>query len=100
MSYISKILFPSGNIYHIKDVAARAHCDLIDPKYTVFDFGNGDVSAFNAVGNLTQALIDAGLKADGAAPIGGNEPSWIGKTPVAARIGTAVTDMSYVFYNC
>lgn len=64
---------------------------VVDERATIFDFGNGDISAFNLVGEITQqTMTDLGLY----------EPyDWI-KPPVSVKVGTSVTNIgSYLFVN-
>ena len=68
---------------------------LSDVQATIFDFGNGDLSAFGWTGELSrQNLIDAGLV------VNVPRPKFV-KNPDAVRIGGGVTSIGrQAFWNC
>jgi hypothetical protein len=76
----------------LSDPQISAIDSIVDERATIFDFGNGDISALNLVGEITvQKLIDAGIHNE--------DDTWI-KDPVSVKLGTAVTGIDeYTFFT-
>jgi len=76
----------------LSDAQISAIDSVVDERATIFDFGNGDISALNLVGEITvQKLIDAGIHNE--------DDTWI-KDPVSVKLGTAVTGIdAYTFFT-
>lgn len=75
------------------ETSSAVEISLIDPRNTVFDFGNGDLSAFNWEGEITyQNMVDAGLFNEG-------EWTWT-KMPVNVIIGNSVSCIGDSAFDC